>query len=214
MSLTTSAKSGSSFAPIEPGTYPAICYALIDCGMQYNETYKNSSPKVIIMWEIPSETITINDVEVSRTLSKTYTSSLSERATLRQDLQTWRGRDFTEAELEGFDLRKILGAPCLLNITRTERNGKTYSNIGAISSMIKGMPKPEGTLPPMTFDLDTDPLEMIDTFPEWIQKYIKQSETYKERTEIHSNTDGLDELSKYSNVEFLDIDDVEEELSF
>lgn len=181
MSLTTSAKGGASIAPLEPGTYPAICYGLIDIGVQYNETYKNSSPKIIIMWEIPGETITIDGEEKPRVMSQTYTSSLNERAALRRDLALWRGRDFTEAELASFDLKTIVGVPCLLTVVRREYNGRTYANIGGVTKMAKGMEKPKGTLPKVVFDLDNDPLDKIDSLPEWIQERIKKSETYKER---------------------------------
>src|SRR3990167_3685661 len=36
------------------------------------------------------------------TISKFYTLSLSEKANLRKDLEGWRGKSFTESELEGF----------------------------------------------------------------------------------------------------------------
>ena len=157
MSLTTSAKGGASIAPLEPGTYPAICYGLIDIGVQYNETYKNSSPKIIIMWEIPGETITIEGEEKPRVMSQTYTSSLNERAALRRDLALWRGRDFTEAELASFDLKTIVGVPCLLTVVQREYNGRTYANIGGVTKMAKGMERPKGTLEKVIFDLDTDP---------------------------------------------------------
>lgn len=211
MSLITTAKGGASIAPLEPGTYPAICYGLIDIGVQYNETYKNSSQKIIIMWEIPSETITIDGEEKPRVMSQTYTSSLNERAALRRDLALWRGRDFTEAELASFDLKTIVGVPCLLTVVQREYNGRTYANIGGVTKMAKGMAKPKGTLEKVVFDLDTDPLDKIAELPEWIQERIKKSETYKDRVagigsggEDAPDTDGF----------FDEIDDSDGELPF
>ena len=37
-------------------------------------------------------------------LRKDYKNSLHEKAGLRKDLEAWRGRRFTDAELAGFDL--------------------------------------------------------------------------------------------------------------
>ena len=182
MSLIISANtSGSSIAPLEAGSYPAVCYGLVDLGYQYSEAYKKGSPKILIMWEIPSETITIDGEEKSRVISQTYTVSLNEKASLRKDLQAWRGKDFTDDELKAFDIKKLLGAPCLLNIVHKESNGRTYANIAGIMALPKGIKRPVPTLEPLVFDLDSDDLDLIKDLPEWIQNRIKESETYKER---------------------------------
>ena len=61
MSLTVNGSSATSIEPIEEGTHLGVCNMLIDLGMQYNETYKNSSRKVLVGWEIPDETIELED---------------------------------------------------------------------------------------------------------------------------------------------------------
>lgn len=182
MSLTVSAKSESTFEPIPEGTYAAVCCALIDIGLQYNKQYDNSSRKVVIGWEIPSETWTDKDGnEQPRTIYNQYTASIGQRSILRKDLKAWRGKDFTPEELERFELRNIVGAPCMLSIIHTERNGKTYANIGGILALPKGMPKPQLSGHATVFDLDTDPLEHIDYLPPWIANLVKASETYMDR---------------------------------
>lgn len=181
MSLTVNANPTSSISPIPEGTYLGVCNMLVDLGVQFNETYKTSSRKVLVGWEIPEETITIDGEQKPRTLSKRYTASLDERATLRQDLAAWRGRDFTQEELAAFDLRNIVGASCLINVIHKESNGKTYANISSIMALPKGMKK--GTLaePAIVFDLDTDDLSAIDNLPNWIGEIVKKSQTYEER---------------------------------
>lgn len=199
MSLIISAASGvSSFPPLEAGSYPAVCYGLVDIGWQYNEAYKKSSPKLIIMWEIPGETITIDGEEKSRVISQTYTVSLNEKATLRKDLASWRGRDFTDEELKGFDIKTIVGAPCLLSIVHKESNGRTYANISGVMALPKGIKRPRGTLDEVVFDLDTSDLSEIADLPDWIQKRIFESETYKERAAGigHEEPDGDDEYDQ------------------
>ena len=191
MSLTARASGGGSIAPIEAGTHPAVCVALIDIGEQYNEKYKKAQRKVIVQFEITDESITVDGEEVNRTMSQTYTMSLSERSALYRDLIAWRGRPFTDEELAGFDLKNILGVPCLLTIVHQERNGSTYANVSGIAKAMKGMTiKP--TLPLTTFDLDVDPLEKMEDFPEWIVKKIKESVTYKERVAGYAGDEGLE----------------------
>ena len=70
MSLTVSEKSGPSAPPIPAGTYLAVCSMMIDLGLQYNERFGNTSPKVLIGWEIPGETIEIDGEEKPRMISK------------------------------------------------------------------------------------------------------------------------------------------------
>lgn len=207
MSLYTSAKEGSNIPVIEAGSYPAVCYGIVDLGMQYSEIYQKSSPKVIVMWEIPSEKIEVNGQKVSRTITQTYTNSLNEKAILRKDLAAWRGRDFTPEELNKFNLASIVGTHCLLNIIHRENGGRTYANVGAIMKMPKGMDKPAATLDQIIFDLDESDLSMLDNIPEWITKRIKESETYKERIAGKGDTLGDDSIDDERFIEELDDED-------
>lgn len=193
--LTASASSGGSFSPIPEGTYSAVCNMLVDLGMQRNETYNNVSRKVLIGWQLPDETIEIDGEEQPRTISQRYTLSLGDRSNLRADLAAWRGRDFTPEELKAFDLRNIVGAPCLINIIHKKNNGKKYANISSIMALPKGMPRPQMTGEPTVFDLDESPLSDINKLPKWIADTIYESETYKERaaTKLEPEFNDLDD---------------------
>lgn len=109
MSLIAKASGGSKFPILEAGSYPAMCYAIVDIGQQYNKTFNNYAQKVIFMWELPGEEIEIEGEMKPRAISETYTNSLGEKANLRKMLENWRGRAFTQEEMDGFDLRNVLG---------------------------------------------------------------------------------------------------------
>lgn len=181
MSLTVSEAGGKSFPILPEGSYAAVCNMLVDLGLQYNEAYKNSSRKVLIGWEMPEETIEINGELVPRTISQRYTASLNEKSVLRRDLAAWRGRDFTPAELEEFNLRNIVGAPCLVQIIHREYNGKKYANVASIMSLPKSMPRPVPSEPPLVYDIDEDDPAIVNTFPAWIKETVVKSESYQER---------------------------------
>jgi hypothetical protein len=66
---------------------------------------------------------------------------LHEKARLRKDLESWRGRAFTDAELKNFDLEVLIGANCLLNVVQSSKNGSTYANVSAVMPIKKGMDK-------------------------------------------------------------------------
>lgn len=200
MSLTISEKKESSVPLLEPGTYPAVCCMLVDLGQQYNESFKTSARKVLVGWEIVGETVDVGGEQKPRTFSKMYTASLNEKAALRKDLNAWRGRPFTEEELAAFDLKKIVGTPCFVNIIHnTGTNGNTYANLASISALPKGYPRPALTVEPTIYDIDDSDPAVVDTLPKWIAEKIKASPSYQEKiaqtcepnlVELHDNDDG------------------------
>ena len=180
--LTVKDNGGKSlYPPLEPDSYPAVCCMVADIGEQYSEMFGKSSRKVLFVWELPTALVDVGGDMVPRTISETYTMSLNEKAALRQRLEGWRGRVFTPAELEGFDLGKVLGQPCLLNIIQAQKkDGTPYSKINGVSRLPKSMPVPQASSPLILFDLDDpDALNKMSQLPEWVQGRIKASETYK-----------------------------------
>lgn len=174
-------KNGEGFDPVNEGVYVSICYSIIDLGMQYSEMYANSSRKILVTFEIPEETITIEGKEMSRAISKEYTLSLSEKSNLRKDLQAWRGKAFTEAELEGFDLKNLLGKGCQIQVIHKDSGNKTYANIASIMGLPKGMKVGETVNEHIYFDLEaSESLSLLGKIPQWIQDKIMKSETYRD----------------------------------
>lgn len=183
MSLIASDKgTGTHFEIIPEDTYTAICCEVIDLGLQENKTYDKVQPKVLIGWELPELQVEINGEMKPRIFTKQYTNSLNDKATLRKDLVAWRGKQFTEEELKGFDVSKLLGVPCLLQIVHSKSGDRTYANLGGITKLPKGMPQPTPQTDKIRFDIDESPLSMIDDMPSWIQDIIKESIEYKKRT--------------------------------
>jgi hypothetical protein len=75
------------------------------------------------------------------TISRKYSWSMHEKSGLRKALEDWRGKKFVEADFGpgGFDIRKVLGQPCLLQVKHEEYNGNLTSNVGGILKLPKGM---------------------------------------------------------------------------
>ena len=192
MSLTVSQKGGSTFPPIPDGTYPAVCYMVVDLGQQISEQFGDMGKQVLIGWVIPSETITIDGEEKPRAVTSQYKLSLNAKSRLYSDLISWRGKEFTKAELDAFDLTSILGAPCMISVTTKESAaGKKFTKVKAVIGLPKGMPKPELTVPKVTFDMTESPLAEINDLPEWIQKKIFASPDYETRINA-VNTDPVE----------------------
>lgn len=183
MSLIAKEKTESSFDPIPEGTYTGVCNMLVDLGVHYNQSFGTKSEKVLIGWVIPDETYVNKDGKtVPRSLTQEYTNSLSKKSNLRPMLASWRGKEFTAEELEGFSLRNIVGKACLLNIIHKQtKAGKVFSAVAGVMRLPKGMQSPELADTPILFDFDTDSLDQLEALPEWIRNKVKQSETYMDR---------------------------------
>ena len=181
MPLTVSESGGSSFQPIEPGVYPAVLYGLIDLGTQFNELYNNHQHKVMLIWEVPSERIEIDGEDKPRVISKEYTLSLSEKAHLRNDLMSWRGRDFTPEELFRFDISTIMGACCQLNIIHktSKKTGKDYAMVSSVNPLSRGMQKFEPENETIYFSFE-DGGEIPEGTPDWIKSKIMASQEWNE----------------------------------
>ena len=144
--IVSEATGGSTFTPCPAGSYLARCVRLVDLGTQQTEYQGESKTahKVLLAFEVLDDEARRDDGEPF-VLSKRYTLSLHEKAALRKELASWRGRDFTPEELKGFDLKTILGKDCFLSVVEATKGDRTYSNIASIMKPPKGMSAPEGT---------------------------------------------------------------------
>jgi hypothetical protein len=186
MSLIAKEKTGLTIEPIAPGVYVAVCYGLIDLGTHLNPTFGNESHKVLIQWEIPEVRGEFErdgqKVSLPRAISKRFTLSLSEKANLRKDLESWRGRKFTAQELAGFDLRALVGAACQLQIVHeTNKEGRTFATIAAIMALPKGTPRPQPENTPVFFSFAEAGAKPVlpNGLPEWVGKIIMESKEWR-----------------------------------
>src|SRR6478735_3792609 len=88
-----------NFTPPPAGTFPAICYRILDLGTQHG-SYKGKprvAHKILISWEIKDDEAVMEDGR-PMSIHQNYTWSMNEKAALRKDLESWRGKRFTEAD--------------------------------------------------------------------------------------------------------------------
>ena len=172
------ATGGGDFTPAPQGTHLALCNMVVDLGVQ-ESTYKGETKnqhQVYVRWELPHERITWQDDsgehEGPVVVGKIYTLSLHEKANLRKDLEAWRGRAFTAAELEGFDLFNLLGVACQITVTHKDREGGgVYANVTGVAGVPKGMDKPEGTEVPILKYTEGDEGD-FENLPQWLRDKI------------------------------------------
>ena len=139
----------SSFPSVSVGVHKARCIKVIDLGTQKNEFEGNITWKrqALVIWETPDQT---NETSEPLTISRFYTLSLHEKSNLGIDLTSWRGRPFSETEKKGFDISKLIGHTCLLNVIQGNKNNK----IGSVMPLPKGDKIAEQYHTSVTFSID------------------------------------------------------------
>ena len=184
---------GGNFKKVPPGAYIGRCFSLIDLGTQFTDgAYgPKSQHKIKIGFELFGEdeqgeplTIDVDGQQMPLTISKTYTVSLHEKAGLRRDLAAWRGKDFTDEEARAFDVAKLLGAYAMVNVTISETNGKSYTNIAGLTPIPGALKnaKPAPVHANQVFDLDTPDMAVFEAFHEKLQDAIKRSPEWARNT--------------------------------
>jgi len=177
------------------GNQQAVCSFVYDIGT--HEGSYNGKPtqnhQCIIGWEL-SETRTKGDYAGQPfVVYKYYTLSLNSKANLRKDLEAWRGLAFTKDELAGFDIEKLIGANCLLNLIKYQKEGASnyYAKVASISPLVKNMEK----------------MNVVNSeVPDWVINKQKQSIEYQNEL-TNNNDEPLPDESNY-------VDNGDEDLPF
>ena len=185
------AKKAPPREPIPAGNYVARCYSMILIGTVEEEFNgnKKKQTKVRITWEIPDELVKAfkeGDDDRPAAIGAEYTLSLSPKANMRKMLDSWRGKAFTEKEADGFDITKLLGKACMLNIIHkvgkvgTKNEGKTFEEISAVTPLAKGVTCPEQVNDTQLFNFgDKFDQAFVEKLPDFIKNKIKSSDEWK-----------------------------------
>jgi hypothetical protein len=180
MSIYVSASSGGNYPerkPLEAGAYAAVCDMVVDLGVQPSPGGQYAPKRTLLLrFQIPSERVEITKDGETKSLpaviSRTVGLSLNEKATLRQLLQSWRGRAFTPDELKKFDLLAVLGKPAFVNVTHSVKGDKTYANLTSIMPLPKGMTAPPLEGEAIWWSVDSPNLDNFNKLPNWVQEKI------------------------------------------
>jgi len=190
---------GGNYKRVPSGAFIGRCYSLIDLGTQRTDGQYGvkDQHKIQIGWELFGEdddgqplTVETDNGVMPMTIKKSYTVSLHEKAGLRRDLASWRGKDFTDEEAKAFDVSKLLGQYCMVNVTVSENNGKTYSNVSGLTRLPSAFKdsKPDPVHANVSFDLDAPDMKLFATFHEKLQEAIRKAPEFKAHGHVASDS--------------------------
>lgn len=177
------------------GNYIARCYKMIHIGTLTKNFGKGDQEQNVIRlyFELPTELRVFKDREEPKPISvdKEYTMSMGEKGNLRKDLKSWRGKDFTAEEAENFDVSKLIGVPCLINLIHTPKKSDpsvVYETISSITPLMKGLECPPQFNESFEFSVSDFKQEAFDKLPEFFQKEVQKSKEYKAMFEAKTET--------------------------
>jgi len=183
--IASSAGSSTPRTPIAQGAYPARCYSIIDLGTREEVILGNKKVvhKVRITFELPTETRVFSEDKGEQpcVISKEFSLSLNEKSTLRAFLKSWRGKDFTEEEAQAFDISRLIGVPCLLNIIHVagkQNPSRMYDEIGSIMPLPKGMTCPDQVNPSFEFSIAEWDNDKFASMPTFLREKVASSNEY------------------------------------
>jgi hypothetical protein len=183
-------ESEKTFKPLNAGTEIGICVGVYDMGttlvsdMYQNRAGDKRQHKITIQWELPGQVITYEDKETEKeverpaTIMAWYTLSLDKKSNLRRDLEAWRGRTFTPEELQGFDLKNLLGKACMIGIINETKGDDVKSKVSTVTKLLNGVDAPEQVKESVYFSFGDDNWD-ITLMSEGMQNIAKKSDEYK-----------------------------------
>lgn len=192
----TAQNNGKTFELVPSGNHIARCFQMIEIGTVTEEIMGKVKKlyKVRVSWELPGEQKVFDEAKGLQpfTISKEYTLSMNEKANLRKDLESWRGKGFTEDEAKAFDITKLLSVQCMLNVIhKTSAGGSQYSAISSVTPLPKGV-----TCPPQinaTFVLSYDDPDWgakFATLGQWVKEKIEKTPEFGKRLNAGHNDVG------------------------
>jgi hypothetical protein len=182
------------------GSHLARLYRIIDLGTQKSEYMGkvNMLRKVKFFWELHGDDLKTDDGK-PLIQTRNYTLSLGEKASLRKDLESWRGKSFTDDELRGFDLTNLLDKWCMITVQHRESNGKTYADAVAVTPVPAVVAKtglPSGVNPTLLFDMQKFDQAVFDGLSDGLKNQIMQSAEFQNKNrKVHNAIEDDEDLS-------------------
>lgn len=191
MAIFATSKGGGERRLPPAGTHLARCFAVCDLGTQLGEFQgkPKKAHKCRIFFELPNEQEVFNEEKGKEpfTLSKEFTLSLHKKADLRKVLEGWRGRAFTDEELQKFDVSKLIGAPAMISIThelRKDGDG-SFAKIVNVAKLMNGQQMPGPITKPWCYEITMGRNQVWDSLHDWLKEKIAKCEEWTKPEPSH-----------------------------
>ena len=126
MGLFAKAPKGD-FEPAPVGLHNAVCVDVVDLGLK--DTQFGPKHKLRIVFQLDA---TLGNGKRAL-VNGQFTLSSSEKSTLRQFVEAWRGRSFaSRREFEMFNEEKLVGQSAMVSVIHRAKGDDIYANINGV----------------------------------------------------------------------------------
>jgi hypothetical protein len=117
----------SDYEVAPEGLWHAVCVDVVDLGIV--ESKFGPQEKIEIRWQLEEKDTKGRPFLIVQR----YTPSLHDKSRLKPMLEAWRGRKFSAEEQKQFDIEKLLGANCQLQVIHNIKDeGRVFANVQAV----------------------------------------------------------------------------------
>jgi hypothetical protein len=142
--------------------------------------------KIRFSWELPDELHVFDQEKGPQPFAvhRILNFVISPRSNFQKMLESWRGRAFTEDELENFEIKKVVGAPCMVTIVHATKGAQTYANVDTVAPLptkwkaIMAAPVNQ----PIYYEIEMGQNAIFKGLPEWIRQQIANCNEWKDTT--------------------------------
>lgn len=178
-------KKSDGFEPIEPGSYPARIYQVIELGTIIGFQGKLQN-KVRIGFEFPTELKVFDQAkgEQPRVISQEYTLSFNEKASLTKVILACDPKALQVDDngfIEEYDVENLLGKELLVTVNqKPKKDGQgNFAFIENCTRLPRGMVCPPAINPIQKLSYDNWNEAMFLKLPEFLRTKIESSEEYQ-----------------------------------
>lgn len=162
-------------------TMVARCISIIDLWTQedvYQWEVKHVR-KISVKFELPTKKDSQGKPFM---IYKDFSYSMWEKSNLRKFLQSWRGQQYQNGELNEFNIyQEFLNKPCQITVEHkvAKTSGNTYAVINSISPLMEWYEAPERISELVWFNLEMFNVTTYESFNEKLKEIIAKSPEYK-----------------------------------
>lgn len=148
------------------GLYPARVARVIELGDQ--ETKYGVKSQVVIAFGFPTETMEVNDEEKQRMM---WTFPINQTSNPDSTLMKY----IKAIKADATHLNQLINAPCMVEVSHTKKDDKTYANISSVTKPLAGMDIPELDMDAYMYEFENGEDEIFDQLGEYRQEQIKKA---------------------------------------
>lgn len=166
--------SGGDFPVLEENGYLARLVSIVDIGI-HDGNY-GAKHQCVFTWELPTE---IGEDGRPYVISRFYTLSLNEKANMRKDIESMKGKipveKLEDPAFVDSMFAKLLGTPCQLSISQYKnKEGYQRNGIEGVGKAMKGAEIPAAINDLVLFDLENFNQKVYSDLPEWLRNKVDE----------------------------------------